>query len=426
MPLTKPQLNTHLGIEIDNSHTSLSPGDAVTGRVTREQQRPSTFTQENLTVHISLQGRSKVLATENEGDVVRAWRGRLPLLNNKSTQIVLRGPTLTPQAGHKNKVILQWPFSITIPEHVDRTGFPPDGGWGVEDAFIPPAQQPETIAEILPASFTSHSVNGNVAIEAFVEYYLTAHLPMQEGVKTARLAKLPIRIQHISPRGRCTIDEHLRAQTHNVSVSSQRLLPEKSNVEPSMADRIRAKLGGKGPEHAPKLSLSIQVKVPTVLQLDRRDTFPVLIRVTPVWEETDERIRDVPQNIKINGMQLYIVSITETTAEQGRMDKGEALIELPWQATMGPCEFPLLSTGVGEKFSYGEVDAGAWLKFRISKQLSGKAWHESLNPTSPDFVTYNIRHSHQLRYQFALDVAGQWITIKGVEDLMILPPGQAS
>jgi hypothetical protein len=170
----------------------------------------------------------------------------------------------------------------------------------------------------------------------------------------------------------------------------------------------------------------VEVKIPKVIQLDTRDFIRFIVGVKPMWDNTNERIRNVPQEIKLNGLQLHIKSITETAAEAKRIDKGEAKQELEREAACGALEFHSLSAEMEKDISYGAVDAGEWLKFRLPKQWISRAGIESPNRPSEDFVTYNMRQSHQIKCKFTLDIAGEWVTVTRVDDLVILRPSRTS
>jgi hypothetical protein len=68
------------------------------------------------------------------------------------------------------------------------------------------------------------------------------------------------------------------------------------------------------------------------------------------------------------------------------------------------------------------LDVGAFLALSLHPQHAyarGKPLHR-FGPISPSFITYNIKHSHELRWELTLEVAGESITIIGQQPVFVL------
>lgn len=404
MPPTQPKLGPALTITLDNDRKLFAPGDTITGYVSREAHVVSAATG----VAISLFGRteSKQADTGNRlpnGNYVqnklREYFGRFKLIDERETaQMIFEGPLHIPPDGEPQR----WPFTMTIPTFVDPDVLAP--GVPQEESFL--ALDAHSVAgHGLPSTFYDHTRRFDV----LVEYYLQADIHYHnQGVNKVENAVLPLCVRNIYPE-HPIVDFQPRGIRHNNSVVTQRLVPGMEEAKLTFSQKTQKLF------HAPSVPafhFQLQVEAPSVVQLDNASPIPLPVRIIPDRVQTSDIIKDVPQKVKLTSISVQIKAITHVVSggeygkNTGDFSKETDLISRTVQRQ--DIEIPC-----SEKVP--ALDVGEIVGLRIRSRFGDKELY-------PSFTTYNIRHSHKLKWEIEGTVAGESFKSSSESDMRVLPP----
>lgn len=415
MPQTEPKKSPKLGIRLDGNRISHAPGDTVTGYVFRTAHAVSS----KASVQISLHGRSKSRIIVKRGHTSRTSRGRFDLLKAAdNTQSLYEGPLHIPPGGEE-----VWPFSITLPTHLDPAALAP--GVPQEQSYIQ-LKSAEVATHVLPSTFLVQDYGFGQGMEAFVEYFLQAELKTaSRGSTDVSEAVLPLKVARLD-RNLPAEGHQLKTSRHTRGISSQRRMSAAGNAGPSGSPGATER---RGSSSVPGLVFNIQVQVPTFLQIDKPEPIPFLVLATPDWSKCskDVEAKGIPtEKMSIAHLSLNIVSVTDASSQGTRSvhhtnnetktvlysqevedDLGQA-VSIPWAEDVQP--------GGGRDDQPPPVNVGEKANIRMSR--AGLLY--------PDFTTYNIRHSHRLNWEMVVHIAGEELTISGLDAVTVLAAGDAS
>ena len=315
-------------------------------------------------------------------------------------EIIFDGPLHLPKGGEN---ALSWPFSMRIPtQTVARQDYMS------KESFLPLSQR-----HILPGSFESHGKDRSS--ESRIEYALHARLHYTIGSSHKVFnATLPIRIRH--PIQEAGPLEFMQFSSPETFMQSQRLLPGMEDADLSLRQRTQKLLGS---SKVPMFQYRIVMSLPSVIQLDNPDHIPIILNVVPSVLNTTASIRDIPRTVQINWIRMYIKHRTTVLAlHDFNLSKTETAkqswtADLDLEDAFEQFKPPLvILTGENNK----PIDIGTML--RLSLRSNGGLFSEekmlTWNPKtiSPDFTTYTIKHTHELRFNTNVTIAGETQTIK--------------
>lgn len=175
----------------------------------------------------------------------------------------------------------------------------------------------------------------------------------------------------------------------------------------------------------PRFSCSINLEMPTIIQLENPTAIPILIDARPRWEQTSEIIRNVPQQVNLRGLSLVLEIITEvkTTGsviayygvgrKKGDLDVDAILnaLAIDIHIPCGPDEPPL--------------DLGRMIGLRIDRHGRMGQRTQNLCEICPTFTRLNIKRTYRLHWTVKLSIADEKSKFSGSQDIVILPPIRA-
>lgn len=399
MPQASIKVSSALGIRLDGDRTSFGPGDTITGCVVRASHIVST----HATVTVSLAGRvkTKVIA----GATV--YRGRTTLVDEqRHTQTVFQGPLHIPPAPTPDESERTWPFTMTIPTHVEA-----DDGDG---------EQPQ----ILPGTFTMERAGFGPQDEGFIAYTIKAELQAtSQGSVDSTTAILPITILTVNP-GPPMADSHLIRHRLYGCVSSYRLLPEVNRSGRSFSQKARSLFSS---QKVPALAGHMEIDTPAVIQLEHPDPIPLRVRFVPDANVLrDSGILGVPQTIQLLSLSMNIRPSTEVACEGApapwSAPSTAAMTLSAWsRVVLGPGTPPLYIPYDDDE---PPVDVGLRAGLRLGRGgLMSKSF--AMGNIHPFFSTRFLTYTHRVSYELHARVAEEDIKHKWAVDVTILPPAGA-
>ncbi|KAJ5619320.1 hypothetical protein N7510_003304 [Penicillium lagena] len=314
--------------------------------------------------------------------------------------VIFSGPLHLPDGGEN---ALSWPFSIQIPSQtVARQDYMS------KESFLPLFQ-----GHPLPGSFESHGKDRSS--EGRIEYALHARLHYTVGTSHKVFnATLPIRIRH--PIQEAGPSEFMEFSSPETFMQSQRLLPGMEDADLSLRQKTQKLLGS---SKVPMFQYRIVVSLPTVIQLDNPDPVPIILNVVPSLSNTTASIRDIPRTARINWIRLHIkhhttlLALHDFNPSKAESAKQSWSADLDLEDAFEQLKIPMvISTGEDNK----PIDIGTML--RLSLRSNGGLFSDEKMLTwtpktiSPDFTTYTIKHTHELRFNTNVTIAGETQIVK--------------
>ena len=409
MPKTERKATPELAIELDENLATYCPGDTIIGGVVRKVHTVST----RAWVTIKLHGRAKSKLIERRGDGSSYYRGRFHFFNlNKTGQTLFDGPVHIPPGGDPQV----WPFALTIPTRP----FPGAVKQGnIQDRSYLPLTDEAIAASSLPSSFAFDNKSSSLNFHAFVEYYLEAAFREEKDSSPTTATLLIILRADSTPYPLTTFN--LISRIHPGYIKTQHLIPGMESTELSFHQKTQRFFGS---SKVPQFSFSVYIDSPTVLQMQNPIPIPFKIRIVPNREQTSDIIADVPQTIMLTSLTMELKATTRIMCE-GHMGphtaSGTKEYNFAPEGTVlglnNPINIPLSSDSETTALDVGAF-LGLSLDYRCAKSR-GKQLRQFGN-LYPSFVTYNIRHSHQLSWELILEVAGEKTKIFGLQPVSIL------
>ncbi|CRK15780.1 hypothetical protein BN1723_010782, partial [Verticillium longisporum] len=414
MPRTIAKTSNVLSIRLEAPNPLFSAGDTLIGVVARKHGLVSP----HATVKIQLHGRSKSHLVVSNGQTSATYRGRCNYFDpHEMTQTIHEGPLHIPNDDETT----EWPFAVTIPTHISPLALNPRTN-DADMCFLP--LDPETVASTaLPPTFYARDIGFfSQKHHSFVEYWLHAELRYtREGHFESKEADLPL---HIRAATASPVDpsSHLKTSKTLRVVASHRLVPGMETAELSFHQKTRKLFGS---SKLPRFAYSLQVDYPTVIQLGSPRAIPFYVKAVPDWGRTSEDIANVPQQVKLVDIEMGIHSTTAIrcvgTFSAKKADDTEKK-PLQLRGPLSRLEKPVLIP-CGD--AVAPCDFGALLDLRLDAcghQVGFREPHCPMGTFHPSFTTWNIRHSHQLKWRVRMNVADEDVGYEMTAPLIILAP----
>lgn len=411
MPQTVTKATPALEILLDRggSPYPYRPGDVIIGRVVRS----APIVSARAWLVIRLHGRSKSKMTVRRGQSTSIYRGRFNFFNpHQNQQHLFDGPIHIPPDGTAQA----WPFAVTVPAGLDPSTVAT--GNDKRHSYLP--LDPHHVAtHPIPPVFQASGVWATTRYECFVEYFLEASLHVESSSGSASTATLPVNITPASTPGLMN-DFRLCRRAFLCRIATHRLTPGLESADLSFHQRTQKFFGS---SKVPQFAFSLQVDCPRALQLRNPNPIPFRLLVTPNREQTTDAIRDADQTVTLTAMHFEIRAATEvicpgTLSSHTAGGTQKAGFDLkPASARLGaPIVLP--SGSKAEPLDVGEL---LGLTITTVGPL-GHGLFSSYNALLyPSFETYNIRHSHRLKFQLTVAVAGESTKLSSELDITVLP-----
>ncbi|KAJ5179225.1 hypothetical protein N7492_002435 [Penicillium capsulatum] len=380
-----------------------APGDSVIGNLMR--RAPVVTPEATLTLWLDGAIRTGI-SPERSSRYSFRYAEKWNLVERRD-EIIFQGP-LHIREGHEPP---SWPFSIEIPSHPARKT-----GQKMPRAFLP---QDEHEHHTLPPSFYSSGQNYGVS-EGAVEYALQARLHYTVGGShKVHTATFPIKVHQVVDEAPPAY-ELVERSSLEVWVLSQRLLPGMDKAELSLLQQTQKFLGS---SKVPLFQYKITMSLPATIQLDSPEPIPLVMKVVPVPTKTDVSIRDLPQTIEIRLIKLHLqhrtVLITPSNFSNTRVISDEHLYSA--DLNFPRLETPLV-TSTGEENK--PIDIGSMFELHLTSsgalESNGQTLTQFPKAITADFTTYTIQHSHRLKFETYVTVAGETQRVDILAPLEIL------
>lgn len=372
-----------------------APGDTIIGNLVRH----IPIVTPEAVVSISLVGRAKSKIVKSNGQSRQVYRDDWRLLNTRST-VIFKGPLHLAEGSDEP---LSWDFAVPIPTTQSESC---RAGHKSNTSFISLNRDHPNL-HILPGTFSSAHRGFGHTTNCFVEYFLKAQLRYtSNGGSKSLEAVLPIQLRHtVQPTNRRHM---LRTVTHLQKVQSQRLLPGMESAELSFKQHAQKFFHS---SKVPEFYYELRFTVPEVIQLNDPVPIPIQLEAVPLLDRTSVSLKDAPQKIRVDWIQMTVKEHTHVSApltlwnRAYHNDYSESR-NLSLQAAFNSLESPLdIDTGKGnEPIHIGNMFQ---LVLRPNGLVSGERYLAHTSRISPDFITYNINHTHGQKWKVSLTVAGE-------------------
>ncbi|KAM0084265.1 hypothetical protein ACKRZS_003482 [Fusarium odoratissimum] len=390
MPQTPVKKGPELTIHLDRPDSTYIPGEVITGKISRKTHIVASLA----TVSISLHARSKSRMVTRRGHLTSTYRGRFDLLQSTEySRTILEGPIHIAE----HDVEQSWPFSTSLPNHVDVSALQPLAGPDQTYLKGDVSEQP------LPPTFLIERYDYMSGMSAFVEYYLQAELKTTSRGSGTSEAILPFRMLYINP-------EPLSAQ---IGLKTARHTLTLQGDYPLVA--------------------SVEVQTPTTLQIEGPDPMSFLVLAVPPQGFDLEKQKPGHPSIQITRIFINVVAKTEVKCPKGKNvheTDCEARVTLhaedafnqygddlyiPWKIPATEIQ-QLQGGGSASDMAPPEgLDIGAKLALRLQRSKD----------LYPSFRTFNIRHTHRLKWEMTVEAAGKSFEISGEEPIKVLSRPEA-
>ena len=377
-----------------------APGDTIIGHLIRHV--PTVTPEATLTVW--LEGEMST-GLEEYGNKQFSQKGTWNLVE-RAEDIIFMGPLDINEKSDS----FSCPFSIPIPFN------PPARPWKpLEGTFLP---QESYCDHDLPPSFYSYdpgappptvmysNIPGIPASQAVIEYALQARLQYTVGsLHEDHRASFPIRIRQV-PNTFALKSELRRHLSRPVYTQSYRLLPGHADEKPSLLKQTKRVFSA---TPTPVLALKLALSLPGAIQLDSKEPIPIQLRVIPLPRDSHS-VAGLVHTVQINSIKLFLEHQTvilvnpfysSTTTPKDQLASFD--LKLP------SLDAPLVTSTDADN---EPIDLGAMFNLVLRSNGTAYSGGKLLTPypkavITPDFTTYLVKHTHRLKFQMHLSVAGE-------------------
>lgn len=414
--------------------TAFMSGDTVSGHVVRKAH----LVDGKAKVVVRLFGRAKILIRVNHGMSSSVHRIRFNFFPVNTAQTIYHGPIHIPPDGSTPG---EWPFAMTLPNRPDLVSLKRDDPGA--KTFVPLDQ---VAAQPLPASFCSRGGSP----QAYVEYYLEATLQGSgSNNRQPSQAIFPITVRPVSSPNLIAdyaLKKYSGGSRH--TVVSQRLVPGMENVKLSFGQKAKKTLLF---SQVPAFAFSVELEVPSLLQIGHADTIPFGVRVNPLWNQTSEILQNTSQMITIKHFTLKLQATTCYTSKVLGSDGLDHKTSVTLRAyNRRPAQMPATPAGSGAAVNSGDtkvgeagadqtppdadtlivpiasgsqtLDIGKALGIKVKARGCKVAASFGDDDIYPTFTTCNIKHEHHLKWQLALSIAEETVKCEGKRPVKLLGP----
>lgn len=400
-----PALGIHL---VGGTEQYYVPGDTIHGNVFRGDHLVTPRAR----IRISLVGRSVSHAadTANARDVYYATQFDL-FDESDTTQVLYDGPVHIEHGG-----AALWPFELTIPLTASAVALSSSGG---QKSSHHPFGSNVPGSLRLPLSFDGNNIGLFDFGCAFVEYVLVAEL----SVFSHKSGQIDQATQPIELKSGAVVrpleDWRLRTKTLPWSVTSYGLVPDMQDTGLSLSQQARRLFHS---SKVPTFLCSINVDMPTTIQLENPAPIPIHIHARPRCARTSEAIRDIPQQIRLRGMSIVLEIVTEVKAMGSVVAHygiGRNKTDLEVDAAISALGTDVL---IPCNLDGPPLDLGTSIAFRIGKH--GRIGQTKRSPCQiyPTSTVFNIKRTYRFHWTVKLSLAGKDEKFSGSQGVMILPP----
>jgi hypothetical protein len=420
MPRTTTQATPRLEILLDGPpEQTFHPGSTITGSIVRAA--PVVSSRAHLT--IQLVGRSKTKIVIQRGQAGPAqYRGRYAFFDpSATTQRLLDGPVHVPADGSSRA----WAFSVTVPAGLDPAAAA--AGNSQKMSYLSLARQ-DVGRMVLPPVYATRGMGGvlyAMSWEGFVEYFLCAKLAFEplSGRQTVDEAKVLLNFWTPPSPEQLVRAANLRQEHIFCRVATYRLV-EGDLSSLSLQQRAQELFHSSS---VPTFAFSLQVEHPTVLQIGSPEPIPFRIMVLPDRDQTSNSIRDTAPTVTLTGIAFEITARTDLlcagtlgphSAEQKRRFD---FADVPAALAAQPA--PLVVPSSSSSSDTTPLDLGPLLGLAMASAPAVRAGVLSSRRVRlcPSFATFNIRHTHKLKWELKLTVAGGSAAVARSVPVTLLP-----
>lgn len=399
MPRVRKFNTASLSIILDETRDSYLPGDSISGRI----QRIAPIVAADAEIKISLVGRAETQTAfkqlSERGTSTVTHKGLYRLIDpSDNNYTVCQGPLHIPEDGGAQ----EWPFSFTIPRHPASSRAP-------DDWFFLPVDAASVEGQTLPVSF--HYTNPEGHDQGLVDYHLEAELHVHHSGKSTQkdISTAPFFLRNYRDDPPM-INSELRRDKYGQQLTSQRLIPGMEKAELSVSQKVKKIFGTSS---VPTLSYRVDMDVPQVIQLENPNYVPFRVRAVPIWDETSEILRDVPQTVRLKHISLVIEEIGGFRCNECKnvhraqpyasttvsLDRALAQLQQPLEISLEESARPY-DVGTAAKLAFGT---------RGIASLDGTSCHARIIPSC---TTINIKTTHKLTYMLKGEIAGEQFVVK--------------
>ncbi|KAJ5151359.1 uncharacterized protein N7482_010611 [Penicillium canariense] len=375
---------------------TFAPGDVIIGNLVRHAH----IVTPEATVTLSLIGRVKTRFVQETSSSDREYSDEWHLFE-RLPEVIFRGPLHLPEESTES---LSWPFSIQIPLKPRRSVMK---GHAQAASFLP-LNWDHPAHHTLPGTFCwlGGASSGSADSECFVEYYLSAQLRYKFGSFKNYTATWPITLRHsVDNAGQ---PDQVIQLSATQKVRSQRLLPGLKNTDLSVKQKTLKFFGS---SKVPEFHFRVNLTTPRIIQLSLSQAFPLVLEVLPLDDKISNSIKEVPQDIQTNGIKVFLISRTSLRAgdpwdRATRNNQHSSSSSLRLESVFQKAQRPLrLSPSEGNS----AIDLGQAFQLGLGSHglTSCGLSLGYISMIYPDFVTYNIKHSHMLHWKISLTIAGE-------------------
>ncbi|KAF5000105.1 hypothetical protein FDECE_11291 [Fusarium decemcellulare] len=413
MPQTATKNGPKLGIRLDRADQTYIPGETLTGHVYRKDH----IVTSKATLHISLHARSKSRMVANRGHLTSTYRGRFDLIKSAHhTQTIFQGPLHITVDGREQN----WRFAVKLPTHVDLSAL---GSGAAQNQSYVSLDAVDVLNHRLPPTFLAVDYQYLSGMSAFVEYFLRAELKdLSRGSTSATEALLPFKLLYLNSEP-LDAGPPFHTSRYTRSILSRSLITEATNT-----DTVQQSEDLSGCPTVPNLVFEIQVQSPTVLMINSPNPVPFSVLAIPDLTKSRNGVQYSSHEVRITHLSIKIVAKTEIkcsarktthqaesqeqidlSAEDAYRRFGNALI-IPWEGQAAEVQASQGNACVPAGVSSGPLNVGEKIGLRLGR-------NENLYAT---FQTYNIQHTHKLKWKMTIRVAEKSFELSGEDTVRLI------
>ncbi|PLN80191.1 hypothetical protein BDW42DRAFT_194624 [Aspergillus taichungensis] len=386
-----------------------APGDTIIGSVIRREP----IATPEATVKVSFRGRVKTkLHVPSSGSHRTAtYRDKRYLVGCVQDR-VFHGPLHLP-AGQETP--LSWPFVLDIP---------PRPVTNVKDEHLP-ADRFDLLdkdilsQQILPPSFSLIYIGMNNEFKCLVEYHVEAEIRYIHGRSYKWFAStVPVRVRH-PPTSTVLRNPMIQKIQRPREFESHRLVPDMEHHDLTFKEKTKRLFNLASDPH---FCYNVHINVPTVVQLNSRSPIPLTFNISPELKRTSVEIRDIPRTLRLDWVKAVVKSTTRIKVQGYRPHYGmrstdhDLRFDEIFKNLETPIVFPVEHGN--QPINLGEmlcpvIESNAIRILGQRKTL--------ITPIYPDFITFNMAHTHKISWELSLSVAGETQIMTIETRLKILP-----
>ncbi|KAI9046001.1 uncharacterized protein KD926_005947 [Aspergillus affinis] len=386
---------------------TFAPGDNVIGTVVRE----ASLVSPDATIRVSLGGIAETRMVEQYGNQQIDHSNRWDLLDPRDEDL-FQGPLHLAEGSTE---CLTFPFEVNIPLRPSLTMIPRHN---YETSFLP-IDHDSVAEQTLPGTFACSNGDGSIGM---IGYKLEAELRYRRGgeiITHTESCRLVIRHSLVEPP---LVHYEMIPHSQTARMQSHRLVTGVGHL--SLKKKIQNFYGSSS---VPGWAYRVDISAPKAIQLDHSLPIPLTVNIVGVPDETSPALRDTTVTVIVQSIRISVISMTVTHVcglgySTGNLDfwRKTHSIVIPSRTFLTPIEFHVGQDS--SPFDLGNV-------FQIYLDSDGlRKGTQRFDPSTPfsgsiypDFVSYIIRHKHELRCELTLDISGESQTVAISAPLNVLP-----